>query len=156
VVMLVTTDGPVDMFVLDPQLGEFVLVRESLQLPDAHRTYSLNEAYANDLPEGYREYLAWAHANGYSSRYIGSMVADVHRTLLKGGVFLYPPTAKAPEGKMRLLYEASPMALLVERAGGVAAAGRQRILDIQPARLHQRTSVILGSRDEVEAVTRHL
>lgn len=156
VCMMVATDGPVDMFVLDPHLGEFVLVKEGVQLPDAKKIYSLNEAYVHDLPEGYRAYLDWAHRSGYSSRYIGSMVADVHRTLLKGGVFLYPPTTKSPNGKLRLMYEANPMALLVERAGGVAAAGRERILEIRPGELHQRTSVVLGSRDEVEAVTRQL
>ena len=97
--------------------------------------------------------------NGYSSRYIGSMVADIHRTLLKGGVFMYPPTKKNPEGKLRLMYEANPIAMIVEQAGGAAVAvtddGSTRILDIQPTGIHQRTSFVTGSRDEVDAVLRH-
>ena len=104
-------------------------------------------------------YLDWAHANGYTSRYIGSMVADIHRTLLKGGVFMYPPTRKNPEGKLRLMYEANPIAMIVEQAGGAAVAvtddGSTRILDIQPTGIHQRTSFVTGSRDEVGAVLRH-
>ena len=109
-----------------------MLVEERLEMPARKKVYSLNEAYRNDFPEGYREYLDYAHANGYSSRYIGSMVGDVHRTLLKGGVFLYPPTAAAPSGKLRLLYEGNPMSLLVEQAGGTADTGTGRILEIEP------------------------
>ncbi|MFM8643241.1 MAG: class 1 fructose-bisphosphatase, partial [Phycisphaerales bacterium] len=98
-------------------------------------------------------YLKWAHAEGYSSRYIGSMVADIHRTLLNGGVFLYPPTKKHPNGKLRLLYEANPMSFLVEQAGGtsVTADGR-RTMDIVPRELHERVPLVMGSRDEVAAV----
>ena len=114
-----------------------------------------------DHPDAFAEvdeerYLDWAQTNGYSSRYAGAMVADVHRVLLQGGVFLYPPTKKAPDGKLRLMYEANPMAMIVEQAGGKAFAGAQRILDVQPKTLHQRTSVVLGSRDEVDHVLRHL
>jgi fructose-1,6-bisphosphatase I len=155
VLMVLTTGDGVDMFLLDPDLGEFVLVQRRLQMPEK-KIYSINEAYWNDFDDGVRAYLQWAHGHGYAARYIGSMVADVHRTLLKGGVFLYPPTRKAPEGKLRLLYEGNPMALLVEQAGGVAAAGGRRILEIEPARLHQRTSVLLGSPGEMEHVTRHV
>jgi fructose-1,6-bisphosphatase I len=88
----------------------------------------------------------------YSSRYIGSLVADFHRTLLKGGVFLYPPTAKQPGGKLRLLYEANPLAFIAEQAGGLAIAGKGRVLDIQPSGIHQRTPFVVGSRQEVEAL----
>jgi fructose-1,6-bisphosphatase I len=120
----------------------------------------VNEANRSTFPEGFSRYLDWAHANGYSSRYIGSMVADMHRTLLKGGVFLYPPTRKNPEGKLRLMYEANPMAMIIEQAGGKAVTGAGAksggILDIQPTAIHQRTSVVIGSRDEVDAVVRHL
>ena len=90
----------------------------------------------------------------YSSRYIGSLVADFHRTLLKGGIFLYPPTKSHPKGKLRLLYEANPIAFLAEQAGGLATDGTQRILDIQPDSLHQRTPLIVGSREEVELLQR--
>jgi fructose-1,6-bisphosphatase I len=120
----------------------------------------VNEANRATFPDGYNKYLDWAQQNGYSSRYIGSMVADVHRTLFKGGVFLYPPTKKNPEGKLRLMYEANPMGFIIEQAGGKAIAtgpgDAQRILDIQPRDLHQRTSVVLGSAQEVENVLKHL
>lgn len=152
--MLTTGDG-VDMYVLDPGLGEFLLVLEGLRIPEK-KLYSINEAYWDDFPAGIQAYLQEAHAGGYGARYIGSMVADVHRTLLKGGVFLYPASTKSPNGKLRLMYEGNPMALLVEQAGGAAAAAQGRILDVQPEELHERTSVILGSGREVEKVTRHL
>lgn len=152
-ILVLTTGQGVDVYVLDLELGDFVLVKEGLRIGEK-RIYSINEAYWNDFDEGVRDYLAWAHESGYASRYIGSMVADVHRTLLKGGVFLYPPTRKAPQGKLRLLYEGNPMAMLVEQAGGVAAAGGRRLLEIEPRDLHQRTSVLLGSPGGMEHVTR--
>ena len=159
-VFVLTTGQGVDMFVLDPMIGSFVLVKRQLRVPTAGKTYSVNEANRDTFPAGFGQYLDWAHANGYTSRYIGSMVADVHRTLLKGGVFMYPPTKKNPGGKLRLLYEANPMAMIVEQAGGKAVTGlpgaSANILDIQPSAIHQRTSVVLGSRDEVDAVLRHL
>jgi fructose-1,6-bisphosphatase I len=147
----------VDMFVLDPSIGAFMRVETKLRIPAGNKTYSVNEGNRKTFPDGYRRYLDWAQSNGYSSRYAGAMVADVHRILLKGGVFLYPPTAKSPEGKLRLMYEANPMAMIVEQAGGktVAAPG-QRILDIQPTAIHQRTPVILGATDQVDAVLAHL
>ena len=100
--------------------------------------------------------LGWAHENGYSSRYIGSMVAALHRILLKGGVFLYPPTAKNPEGKLRLLYEANPFAMLVEQAGGLSYCGDARTLDVEPRHLHQRVPLLIGSAGEVEHVRKWL
>ena len=132
-----------------------MLVKSGVQIPERKAIYSINEAYWDEFPSAVRSYLTHAHAEGYASRYIGSMVADVHRTLLKGGVFLYPATAKAPNGKLRLLYECNPMSMLVEQAGGASATGHERVLDIQPRELHQRTSVFLGSPAEVEEVTRH-
>jgi fructose-1,6-bisphosphatase I len=156
VVLVLSLGRGVSMYVQDPLLGEFVLVKEGLRVPAASKTYSLNEAYVNDFEDGLKGYLAWAHGAGYGARYIGSMVADVHRTLLKGGVFLYPGTKKAPEGKLRLLYEASPMAFLVEQAGGAASDGKQALLDVPAAKLHQRTPVVIGSSAEVEHVLRHL
>jgi fructose-1,6-bisphosphatase I len=143
--------------VLDPSIGAFVRVCENLQIPPRNKCYSLNEGNRLSLPEGYQRYLHWAQENGYSSRYVGAMVADVHRILLQGGVFMYPPTKKAPKGKLRLMYEANPMAMLVEQAGGKAlAAPELRILDVQPSEIHQRTPVILGGKDEVDLVTAHL
>jgi fructose-1,6-bisphosphatase I len=159
-VFVLTTGQGVDMFVLDQSIGSFVLVKRQVRIPAAGRIYSVNEANRDTFPAGFGRYLDWAHANGYTSRYIGSMVADVHRTLLKGGVFMYPPTKKNPEGKLRLLYEANPMAMIIEQAGGKAATGLHgasaSILDVQPTAIHQRTSVVMGSVDEVDAVLRHL
>lgn len=156
-VLLVLTLGcGVNMYVLDPAVGAFVLVQEKVTIPSAKKIYSINEAYINDFPKGYQAYLDFAHAHGYASRYIGSMVADVHRTLLKGGVFIYPPTEKNPQGKLRLMYEANPMAMVIEQAGGKALAGVQRILEVHPEKIHQRTAVILGSAQEVDVVVKHL
>ena len=157
-VFVLTTGRGVDMFVLDPSIGSFVLVNSGIRVPVTGKTYSVNEANRRTFPAGFSRYLDWAHEHGYTSRYIGSMVADVHRTLLKGGVFLYPPTKKNPEGKLRLLYEANPIALIMEQAGGRAVTGTAegRILDIEPTSIHQRISVVMGSAEEVEAVTGHL
>jgi fructose-1,6-bisphosphatase I len=159
-VFVLTTGHGVDMFVLDPTIGSFVLVKRQIRIPKMGKIYSVNEANRGSFPDGFNRYLDWAQQNGYSSRYIGSMVADVHRTLIKGGVFMYPPTMKNPEGKLRLMYEANPIAMIVEQAGGKAVTGAkgdaESILDIQPTGIHQRTSVIVGSADEVDAVVRHL
>lgn len=157
-VFVLTTGRGVDMFVLDPSIGSFVLVKKQIRMPASGKTYSVNEANRRTFPDGFNKYLDWAHGNGYSSRYIGSMVADVHRTLLKGGVFMYPPTKKNPEGKLRLMYEANPIAMIMEQAGGAAVTGTAagRIMDVQPTSIHQRTSVVLGSADEVATVARHL
>lgn len=156
VALVLTTGEGVDLYVLDPESDEFVLVEAGLRVPQQKKIYSLNEAYVEDFPEGYQQYLAFAHGASYSGRYIGSMVADVHRTLLKGGVFIYPPTAQNPDGKLRLLYEANPMAHLMEQAGGRAITGEGRILEVEPAGIHQRIAVILGSPDEVDTVEQHL
>ncbi|HEX6997902.1 MAG TPA: class 1 fructose-bisphosphatase [Gammaproteobacteria bacterium] len=156
-VFALTIGRGVDLFVLDPAYGAFMRVAQKLRIPQAGKSYSVNEGNRLTFPEGYRKYLDWAQSQTYSSRYAGAMVADVHRTLLKGGVFMYPPTKKAPQGKLRLMYEANPMAMLVEQAGGQALAGPgQRILEIQPKDIHQRTPVILGSPEEVEHVVRYL
>jgi|TARA_B100000959_G_C14916753_1_gene597699 fructose-1,6-bisphosphatase I len=154
-VLVLTTGNGVDMFVLDQAIGSFVLVSKKLVIPSGNKTYSTNEAYTDGYGDGVQNYLKWAHKNNYSSRYIGSMVADVHRVLLKGGVFLYPPTNDRPGGKLRLMYEANPMSMIIEQAGGKAVAGDRRILDIVPEGLHQRTSVILGSEDQVDAILKH-
>ncbi len=156
-VFVLTIGSGVDMFVLDPSLGAFVRVAEKLRMPDAGRTYSVNEGHRRSFPTGFQRYLDWAQAHDYSCRYAGAMVADAHRILLRGGVFLYPPTAKAPQGKLRLMYEANPMAMVIEQAGGKAFAGaNDPILSIAPKEIQQRTPVILGSAAEVEHVLRHL
>lgn len=154
-VFVITTGHGVHMFELDAAVGSFMLVKRDLRMPARKKIYSVNEANADGFPEQFRRYLKWAHAEGYTSRYIGSMVADIHRTLVNGGVFLYPPTRKHPDGKLRLLYEANPMSFLVEQAGGtsVTADGR-RTMDLQPGKLHERVPLVLGSRDEVDAVMR--
>ncbi len=156
-VFVITTGRGVHMFELDSSIGSFMLVQSNIQMPASKKIYSVNEANAEGFPEGFQKYLKWAHQNGYSSRYIGSMVADMHRTLMNGGVFLYPPTKKHPNGKLRLLYEANPMSFLVEQAGGasVTAAG-QRTMDIVPNQMHERVPLVLGSKNEVAAVVAHL
>jgi fructose-1,6-bisphosphatase I len=155
-VFVITTGHGVHMFELDMSVGSFLLVQRDLKMPPRNKVYSVNEAYSKGFPAGYQRYLKWAHEQGYSSRYIGSMVADIHRTLVNGGVFLYPPTARHPGGKLRLLYEANPMSLLVEQAGGISTDGHGRTLDLEPRELHARTPLVMGSADEVAHVMRHL
>jgi fructose-1,6-bisphosphatase I len=156
-VFVLTIGKGVDMFVLDPSIGAFMRVERNLMIPSGNKTYSVNEGNRKTFPEGYQRYLDWAQCNDYSSRYTGAMVGDVHRILLKGGVFLYPPTKKAPDGKLRLMYEANPMAMIIEQAGGKTfAAPGQRVMDIQPTAIHQRTPVILGATDQVSLMLAHL
>jgi fructose-1,6-bisphosphatase I len=156
-VFVLSVGHGVDMFVLDPSVGAFMLVERGLRTPLQHPSYSVNEGNRRSFPAGYQRYLDWAQASGYSSRYVGSMVADVHRILLKGGVFLYPPTEKSPAGKLRLMYEANPMAMILEQAGGKAlAAPGRRILEVEPRAIHERTPVVLGSAAEVDHVVAHL
>jgi fructose-1,6-bisphosphatase I len=124
-----------------------------MRMPEQGNYYSVNEAYRDSFPPRYAEYIdrlrSGALGHKYASRYIGSMVADFHRTLLKGGVFLYPPTESNANGKLRLLYEANPVAFLAEQAGGMAIDGTRRVLDIQPDSIHQRTPLVVGSRVEL-------
>ncbi|MCI0738202.1 MAG: class 1 fructose-bisphosphatase [Gemmataceae bacterium] len=157
--MLVYTAGNgVAGFTLDPAVGAYIISHPNIRMPEHGNLYSVNEANADTFPESYRTYLAKLRSGetgrAYSSRYIGSLVADFHRTLLKGGVFLYPPTRANPKGKLRLLYEANPIAFLAEQAGGMATDGKNRILDIQPASLHQRTPLVVGSKAEMELLAR--
>lgn len=141
-------------FTLDPEIGAFVLTFPKMRMPETGNAYSVNEAYAETFPAAYQAYLRGLRARGYGSRYIGSLVADFHRILIKGGVFLYPPTAKNPEGKLRLLYEANPLAFIAEQAGGRAVSGAGRTLDIEPGSIHQRTPIVIGSAREVEEFER--
>ena len=157
--MLVYTTGDgVFGFTLDPSIGAYVISHERITMPAHGSTYSVNEANADSFPEGYRRFLAHLRAGKagrtYSSRYIGSLVADFHRTLLKGGIFLYPPTRSHPDGKLRLMYEANPIAFLAEQAGGRATDGAGNVLDRTPTGLHQRTPLLVGSREEVEMLMR--
>jgi fructose-1,6-bisphosphatase I len=151
-ILVLGSEAGVHGFTLDPSVGEFFLSHPSITIPEG-KIYSCNEAYAQRWQPGVRTFLDRAKSRGFSSRYIGSLVADFHRNLLKGGVFFYPATAKEPSGKLRLLYEAFPLAFLVERAGGAATDGRQRILDISPTTLHQRTPLVIGSKALVEELT---
>ena len=154
-VMVYTAGDGVHIFTLDPSIGAYVLTQEDVRMPEKGKTYSVNEAYCPTFPQGVQRYLEWAkseEAGGYSLRYVGSLVSDFHRTLLRGGVFLYPPTQKERSGKLRLLYEANPIALLAEQAGGIASDGGQRILEKQPESIHERTPLIVGSKEEVERV----
>jgi fructose-1,6-bisphosphatase I len=155
--MLVYSAGHgVHGFTLDPSIGAFVISHENLTMPPRGSVYSVNEANADGFPEGYRRFLAHLRSGEagrtYSSRYIGSLVADFHRTLLTGGVFLYPPTKQYPQGKLRLMYEANPIAFLARQAGGLATDGTGDILELTPTSLHQRTPLLVGSREEVETL----
>ena len=140
-------------FVLDPSLGEFILAQENIQIPDHGPIYSTNEGNFWQWDEALRDYTRYVHRHeGYTSRYSGALVGDIHRILMQGGVFLYPGTIKNPEGKLRLLYETTPLAFLVEQAGGKASNGSQAILDLVPGKLHQRTPLVIGSKEDVKLV----
>lgn len=151
--MLVYTTGyGVNGFTLDPSIGEFLLSHRDMKIPQKCGIYSINEGNYRKFFNGVKQYLRHIKRDipkPYSSRYIGSLVADFHRNLLKGGIFMYPGTIDAPKGKLRLMFEANPMAFIAEQAGGYASDGSQRILDIQPDQLHQRTALFVGNRDEV-------
>jgi fructose-1,6-bisphosphatase I len=147
----------VNMFTLDPAVGEFILTDRNLKMKSSGKAiYSINEGYTAKWPEAVRQYVESKKypPNGkpYAARYVGSMVADVHRTLVYGGIFMYPSTTDAPKGKLRLLYECNPMAFIIEQAGGLATNGKQPILDVVPESIHQRCPVFMGSKDDVEDV----
>lgn len=159
-VFVYTTGNGVHSFTLDNSIGAFVLSNERMRMPAQGSYYSTNEGNASSWPDVYRAFIERIKSGDlgreYSARYIGSLVADFHRTLLKGGIFLYPPTLKQPKGKLRLLYEANPLAFIAEQAGGMAIysgpGGAGRVLDIRPEGIHQRTPFVFGSRHEVEAL----
>jgi fructose-1,6-bisphosphatase I len=144
-VFVLSTGQGVHAFTLDPNVGEFFLSASNIRCPQRGKTYSINEGnHAYWSPA-----VQKAEGRPYGHRYVGSLVADAHRTLLKGGIFAYPTDSKSPKGKLRLLYEANPMAYIFEQAGGTAIDGERAILEIEPTELHQRTSLILGSREDV-------
>ena len=159
-VLVYSVGNGVHGFTLDPAIGAYVLSHENIRMPHVGPYYSVNEANRDGFPPGYNTFLdrlrKGALGHSYSSRYIGSMVPDFHRTLLKGGIFLYPPTADYPTGKLRLLYEANPIAFLAEHSGGVATDGHRRILELQPESIHQRTPLIVGSQVEMAEFARCL
>ncbi|WP_025209489.1 class 1 fructose-bisphosphatase [Hippea sp. KM1] len=148
-----TTGQGVNGFTLDPSIGEFLLSHPNIKIPEYGKIYSINESNYFRWPKGIQEYVNFIKQHPdrqYTLRWIGSLVADFHRNLLKGGVFLYPEDSKNKNGKLRLVYEANPMAFIIENAGGMATDGKQRILDIKPQSLHQRVPLIIGSKYEVE------
>jgi fructose-1,6-bisphosphatase I len=159
-VLVYSAGNGVHTFTLDPLVGSYILTKENVRIPERGSYYSINESYCDRWPEVYVRYLhrlkSGECGSRYSSRFVGSMVADFHRTLLRGGVFIYPPNTEHPEGKLRLLYEANPVAFLAEQAGGSASDGRQHILDIQPRDVHQRTPLVVGGRAEMEEFGRCL
>lgn len=152
--MLVYSIGKgVHSFTLDPSLGEFILSSENIQIPEHGPIYSVNEGNFWQWEESIRDYTRYVHRHeGYTARYSGALVGDIHRILSQGGVFLYPGTVKKPEGKLRLLYESAPLAFLMEQAGGRASTGTQDILDVVPDKLHARSPLIIGSREDVALV----
>jgi len=143
----------VHAFTLDPSLGEFILSSENIRIPSHGSTYSINEGNFWQWDEAMREYIRHVHKqSGYSARYSGALVADIHRILFQGGVFLYPGSKENSDGKLRLLYESAPLAYLITQAGGKATTGTQEILDVIPKKLHARTPLIIGSSEDVDLV----
>ena len=153
--MLVYTTGcGVNGFTLNPAIGTYYLSHPNMQFPEDGTIYSINEGNYVHFPQGVKDYIKYCQAEEgdrpYTSRYIGSLVSDFHRNMIKGGIYMYPRSSKAQKGKLRLLYECNPMAFLAEQAGGKASNGFQRILDIQPTELHQRAPFFCGSKNMVE------
>jgi fructose-1,6-bisphosphatase I len=154
--MLVYTTGKgVNGFTLDPSIGEFCLSHPQMQIPKTGHIYSINEGYYVHFPQGVKSYIKYCQVEDeathrpYSSRYVGSMIADLHRSMIKGGIFIYPVTAATPGGKLRLVYECNPMSFIIEQAGGRATDGKTRILELEVTSLHQRTPIFIGSEQMV-------
>jgi fructose-1,6-bisphosphatase I len=157
--MLVYTTGRgVNGFTLQPSIGEFFLSHPKMQIPEDGAIYSMNEGNLNSCEKGVQEYIAWCKESDkktnrpYSARYIGSLVADFHRNLIKGGIYIYPGTTKNKSGKLRMQYECNPLAFIVEQAGGKATDGHRRIMEIVPTDLHQRSPLFIGSKNMVDKV----
>lgn len=155
-ILVYSTGNGVNGFTLDPAIGEFFLSHPDLRMPENGRLYAVNEGNLNDFDPQLRAYLAYCQSHDnqtgkpYSGRYIGSLVADFHRNLIKGGIYIYPAVPAAPQGRLRLLYECNPLAFIAEQAGGLATDGKKRILEIQPTELHQRVGFYIGSKLMVE------
>jgi fructose-1,6-bisphosphatase I len=148
--LVYTTGNGVNGFTLDPSIGEFCLSHPNMRIPEDGKIYSTNQGHYNKYPKEVRAFIDYCVDKSMSLRYIGTMVADVHRSILKGGIFYYPATNSSPNGKLRLLYECNPLAFIVEQAGGRATSGKIRILEIEPTELHQRTPIYIGSKNMVE------
>ncbi len=153
--LVYTTGNGVNGFTYDSSVGLFFLSHPNMQIPKRGNIYSINEANYIHFPDGVKKYIKYCQEEDkstnrpYNTRYVGSLVADVHRNLLRGGIFIYPGSKKMPNGKLRLLYECNPMALIVEQAGGLASNGYKRILDVEPYELHQRSPLFIGSEEMV-------
>ncbi|MGY6431282.1 class 1 fructose-bisphosphatase [Vibrio parahaemolyticus] len=160
--LVYTTGNGVNGFTYDPSIGSFCLSHENMMIPEDGKIYSINEGNYIRFPQGVKKYIKYCQENvpedgrPYTSRYIGSLVADFHRNLLKGGIYLYPSTQSHPQGKLRLLYECNPMAFLIEQAGGIASDGVNRIMNIKPTELHQRVAFFVGSKNMVRKVEEFL
>ncbi len=161
--MLVYTVGDsVDGFTLDPSIGEFILSHRDMKIPDKGRIYSINEGNYKYWHPGLKKYIKWLQeeeketGRPYSTRYIGSMVADVHRTLLYGGIFMYPADSRNPKGKLRLMYECNPVSMIIEAAGGKSIDGYKRILELKPESLHERCPIYIGSPYDVDKVAKFI
>lgn len=156
--LVYTTGNGVNGFTYDPGIGVFILSHPDMKTPETGKIYSINEGNFYKSSKGIQNFIKYAQRvdpdtnRPYSGRYIGSLVADFHRNLIKGGVYLYPSTSSAPKGKLRLLYECNPMAFIVEQAGGKATTGRERIMEIEPTDLHQRAPLVIGSTEMVNKV----
>ncbi|HEY9044697.1 MAG TPA: class 1 fructose-bisphosphatase [Ohtaekwangia sp.] len=148
--MVYTTGHGVNGFTYEPTLGEYFLSHPDMHMPYDGKIYSINEGSANSFSKPVKDYIQYCKDEKYTARYIGSLVADFHRNMLKGGIYIYPATAKDPTGKLRLIYECNALAFVAEQAGGKATNGTTRILDIKPDSLHQRTAFYVGSRNMVE------
>ncbi|ELT96432.1 hypothetical protein CAPTEDRAFT_21125 [Capitella teleta] len=154
--VVLSVGNGVNGFMLDPAIGEFVLTERNIRIKPRGKTYSINEGYAKFWYDPVKDYIESKKypksGKPYGARYIGSMVADVHRTLMYGGIFAYPATKESPKGKLRLLYECNPMAYIMEQAGGLATTGTMPVLDVVPEAIHQRVPIFMGSREDVEEV----
>jgi fructose-1,6-bisphosphatase I len=161
-IMVYTAGKGVHGFTLDPSVGEFLLSYENMKIRKKSKTYSINEGNFSKWSNGVKEYINYLKQKDketdrpYTSRYVGSLVADFHRNLLYGGIFIYPADEKNKNGKLRLMYEANPLSMIVEQAGGRSSNGKERILEIQPTSLHQRTPLFIGSEDDVKTAERFL
>ncbi|MEM8639874.1 MAG: class 1 fructose-bisphosphatase [Cyanobacteria bacterium P01_G01_bin.54] len=152
-VLVYSVGNGVHSFILDPSLGEFILAEENIRVPTHGPVYSVNEGNFWQWDDSIRDYIRYVHRHeGYTARYSGALVGDIHRILMQGGVFLYPGTKQKPEGKLRLLYETAPLAFLMEQAGGRGSTGNQRLMDVIPQEIHQRTPAVLGSVEDVQLV----
>lgn len=153
--LVYTTGSGVNGFTLDDGIQEFCLSHPDMRIPENGKIFSVNEGNYQAFPEGVKQYVDWCKEKDaetkrpYAARYIGSLIADIHRNLIKGGIYLYPPTAKDPNGKLRLMYECNTMAFIVEQAGGAASTGKERVMDVLPQELHQRVPLFIGSRNMV-------